>query len=59
MFSQKTRRMWAIALVVFVICASLSALLTVGADEVQEIADETVEAAETLAEESAEDAPPC
>ncbi|MBR5528270.1 MAG: Na+/H+ antiporter NhaC family protein [Clostridia bacterium] len=39
--------MWAVALVVFVICASLSALLTVGADEP---VDAVVEAVETAVE---------
>ena len=59
MFSQKTRKLWAIALVVFVLCATMSAFLTVGADEVVDV--ETVSApvedvvtVETAAEETAE-----
>lgn len=56
MFSQKTRRMWAITLVVFIMCTAMSAFLTVGADETEvaaveeTVAETTADVAEVTAE---------
>lgn len=54
MFSQKTRKLWAIALVVFILCATLSALLPVFAETEPEDAGEPTEVGETV-EETAEE----
>lgn len=55
MFSQKTRRLWAIALAAFLICAALSAMLPAFADEAP--TDETSnEVTETLDETAPEEA---
>ena len=56
MFSQKTRKLWAIALAAFLICAALSAMLPAFADEAP--TDETSnEVTETLDETAPEEAP--
>lgn len=65
MFSQKTRRLWAIALAAFLICAALSAMLPAFADEaptdetsneVTETLDETAPAPEEASAETENEA---